>query len=1630
MKRFHPFLPALPVGLLLLLLLWRSQTPPASEIDAVGKVAVSARPAGGLAKKASPGPLIAASAAGQAFLPREASDLKLPRRMDLRWEEPMSEPIFEEFRRWTAALPAAKTGADLQHGLELARQRRDELLALIEKNPRRALELSVPDSVRRQLPEEIVALLEERVDAQGDLLVQSTSLDNDRGCLTTRAVTLQDGRVFDTHTYGRRGAIPTRDNIAIHGVALDGKLALSDLPGRLLEPTEVASRLAAGIAMEECPELPGTDHQSDAGDEVVIALGDLRMARCCGEAHAIAALLDAEDAEQSGATAIVGGDLDGVIAASPWTEGQKTLLIIRVDFPDAQGQVVNDATLQQLIVDMNAVYTDMSSGKASFALLGQGSQITQTVRMPKTSSNYSSWTSLTKVLNDARVAAAAAGHNYLDYTHEVVVTGTTPVIQGTAGVARVGARGAWLHNSQWNLKTCAHEVGHNFGLPHSGAWDTDNGSVIGSGEVWDYGNVFDTMGVGNSPHSNRHFGASLKEFLDWMPVTDVVKITTNGTDTTRIRAMDKQQADGNKRALVVERPGSSDDYWIEHRQLYGTTYGMRDGVLVNWASINGGYQQPLLLDMRPDTSEKTDAVLPIGMTFSDTAAGIHITPVARGTDPDGVNWIDVTTTRGNVSGNLKPVASLSATTSNPAVNVSVNFTCTASDPNGDTLAYFWDWGNGTTSVSNSPTASKSWPTAGVYVAKCTVSDMKGLTTFADYVVQVGGTGFFIEGVVRTVQGNPLAGVVVTASPKTATSDATGRYIITGLAAGTYTLTVSSGTPDGFTNPVTVGPSLQDRNFVFQSSSLTWDGNTSVAGAQDSGGTWASGAGNWFNQTTSVNTQWNNTGLDSAIFGAGTDGTYAVTLSGTVLAGGGITFNNSGYTLSGTALSLVNGSLDGAITVAAGKTATINSVITYANNAAASITVNSGAVLNLGGGASNSQYNFNGAGTVNMTAGTYTANVGSMTVATFNKTGGTFNITPGNNNGYNVSSNSRNVNFTLSGGELSVNGNAVTPTVNNAYLGIGNGTAISNTSTMTVKSGATVNVGTTADRSGEVRISNTPESNGNLDVQGGTLTVGTGSAANKIYFFKAGTIDAPYLARMSQSGGTVTANGIQFGGDSGAYDVASSAALQLSGGSLYVGAQGITRGSAAASLAVAIQLQGGIIGASDTWSSSLNMQLGTTGITGGGPVFQAASSGGVSKNITLSGVLSDDDGTGALTKTGSGTLVLQGANTFTGGVTIKNGTLESKTTTTTLGTGTVMMGGSGSTGAIFITGQANSNPFVINAPDSGTVVIGANSGGSGFTLSGLLTLNGDLTFQTFSNTINGTTKAAANLTGGVTGTGNLLLNNLGLAANTITIATTSVNHTGIITLQGTATGDTTLSANIGANVTGITQNSATSTLILSGTNNTYAGNLTVNAGLVRISNAPNPANANPGNDASTVTIAATGATLDLTYTGTDRVANLIIGTTPMADGIYGKTGSASPVIGIPQITGNGTLTVSGPGFTSWITNIFANGHVPLGKRGPNDDPDNDGIRNLVEYAIAGQDPTVGNPGISTFTAGILSFTKATGTNGLTYAIQESTNLTTWTEVTGGSYVNNASTISFTLTPGTPAKKFLRLQVLSN
>jgi autotransporter-associated beta strand protein len=741
-------------------------------------------------------------------------DVTRPLRQDLRWKMPVTEPAFAGFREWTDRFSQAGTpdekAALVSEGLALAEERRNQMADLIDQNPRRALELAVPVTLRRQLPEEIVAQLEESVSGRGDLFVMAAVAAPGKPLRVRpveRQVVMTDGREFEAFTFGQRDQVPTRENIAVQGIALDGKLALTELPGRMMEPVEVADLRAAGAGDPECPT--SGEVTSSTGDEVVVDWDGSSQTFFCGEKHAVDTLIAASGDELFGGSG-------GVTAQSTATEGPKKLLIIRVDFPDAAGQVVSDATLTSLINNMSSHWATMSFGKMSWATHGNGSDFTPTLRLPN---GHASYTSFGTMLSAARSAATAAGFNYTNYTHEVVVTGDKPDV-GFGGIAFVGARGAWLANGQWNLGVCSHEVGHNFGLNHSGFWDTDDGTTIGSGSAVEYGNPFDQMG-GASSSTDAHFGARQKNYLDWLVDADVVKITANGSSTTRIRAFDKSTAAGDK-AIAVDRTGTGNDYWIEYRQTYtDTNKWMKDGVVLNWGDVNISNMKPVLLDWTPGTSSKDDCPVLIGRTFSDPAAGIHITPVLRGADPDGVAWIDVTVNRGSFTGNRKPTVAVTSTNVNPAANASVTFTADASDPDADTLGYFWDWGDGTFTANNSATASKSWSTTGTKTVRCHVTDMKGMTTTGQLLVQVGTSStFFIQGVVTTTLGVPVENAVVRASStKTDTTDSEGYFAITGLAAGSYTLTATKTgltiQPDVafFTNPVAVGPNKQNINFT-------------------------------------------------------------------------------------------------------------------------------------------------------------------------------------------------------------------------------------------------------------------------------------------------------------------------------------------------------------------------------------------------------------------------------------------------------------------------------------------------------------------------------------------------------------------------------------------------------------------------------------------------------------------------------------------------------------------------------------------------------------------------------------------------------------------------------------------------
>ncbi|MGO9108235.1 MAG: autotransporter-associated beta strand repeat-containing protein [Thermoguttaceae bacterium] len=143
----------------------------------------------------------------------------------------------------------------------------------------------------------------------------------------------------------------------------------------------------------------------------------------------------------------------------------------------------------------------------------------------------------------------------------------------------------------------------------------------------------------------------------------------------------------------------------------------------------------------------------------------------------------------------------------------------------------------------------------------------------------------------------------------------------------------------------------------------------------------------------------------------------------------------------------------------------------------------------------------------------------------------------------------------------------------------------------------------------------------------------------------GQLSAPYeyigglhgdIGSFIQSGGTNTISGslilAQGASNPGSYN--------LNGGLLLLSTSGLTSDSAAM-----FNFGGGTLGAAAPWSSAQNMNM--SGIGGSGTVDTTSGNIGLAGNLT---------GSGGLTKSGEGLLILSGTNSYSGGTTVTAGTL--------------------------------------------------------------------------------------------------------------------------------------------------------------------------------------------------------------------------------------------------------------------------------------------------------------------------------------------------------------------------------------
>ncbi|MGI9240142.1 MAG: PKD domain-containing protein [Verrucomicrobiales bacterium] len=659
--------------------------------------------------------------------------------------ESWSEPI-EAFDSWLSAW--RQGGGAITEGVALARQREAVMRTLIQENPREALEQAVGFAEYAGLPEPVKEHIERPFSAQAELLVLPVCPSGRGLAQPSRVVTHElvlGDESFEASVFGRRAEIGSKQEVPLQGITLGRFAALRE------EVFQIIGTEDAGEFPEARPGL-GSCFSSgrELGATAVVALAGGRVfcfadADEVGRFDARAARLELEPGPHSGSQAVFlmadGGAVDGAgfdweaaeaeveLQASNWTENPKDVYFIRVDFSDLQGASIGQAELAGIL---NST-VDETIAAMSYGKTGINATVSPiVVRMPDPTTSYTP--SSNTALHTAAKSAAEAQIAGLDLdAYDIVGVHFGDVGMGSGSLSSyaglAGGSRQWLQDTS-SSNVIIHEFGHNYGLGHASFWSTSDGSVVGAGASDEYGDDFDIMGDGSN---DSHFHPQGKQKLNWLESGQWTDATAAGPGTYRIYRFDDPATSGSRRGVRITKAASpAEYYWLGYRKNLTNNPWLQSGIYLIWE--RPGYDRSWLLDTTPGSGDgRDDGAIVVGRTYSDLAAGVHITAIGNGgSAPD--EWIDVAVNFGGGSSNVAPSAVLAGPGSGGA-REPLTFSVSASDANGDSLAYYWDFGDGTVS-ENSASQTRSWLVGGTYTISVTVSDMKGGTVTRSQVVTV------------------------------------------------------------------------------------------------------------------------------------------------------------------------------------------------------------------------------------------------------------------------------------------------------------------------------------------------------------------------------------------------------------------------------------------------------------------------------------------------------------------------------------------------------------------------------------------------------------------------------------------------------------------------------------------------------------------------------------------------------------------------------------------------------------------------------------------------------------------------------------------------------------------------------
>lgn len=481
--------------------------------------------------------------------------------------------------------------------------------------------------------------------------------------------------------------------------------------------------------------------------------------------------------------------------------------------------------------------------------------------------------------------------------------------------------------------------------------------------------------------------------------------------------------------------------------------------------------------------------------------------------------------------------------------------------------------------------------------------------------------------------------------------------------------------------------------------FTWNGQSSNSGPSDGSGTWNLSNGNkvWWNGSSRV--AWAN--ANNAVFGNTTLGSYTITLGANITAQS-MSFNLSTYTIASSANTLTLSS--GNVTVASGVNATINQAISGSGG----FTKLGVGTLTLGGANAYSGATTISAGTLRLSLGTAIPDSSAVSA----NAGATFDL---NNNNETIGSLSGAGTVNLGSGLLTTGGLNTSTTHSGVIGGAGGSLTKTGTGTLTL-SGANTYTGGTTISAGTFALgaSDRLADTGSVNVaSGATFSLG---GFNEIVgaLSGAGNVSLGSGTLTAGDGSSTTFSGV-ISGTNGNFTKAASGTVTLSGANTYSGATTVSAGTlrlgipGAISDSSAVTVNSGAIfdlnGNNETIGSLAgagNVTLGVGNLT----------TGADNSSTTHSGVIS---GTGGLTKTGAGTFILSGNNTYTGPTTVNAGVLRvagiTSGSTFTVNNGATVSG-SGTIADFILNGGGTVSPGV----SPGTLNTGSQtwSGGAHYT----------------------------------------------------------------------------------------------------------------------------------------------------------------------------------------------------------------------------------------------------------------------------------------------------------------------------